>query len=230
MGSDWPLFLGGSARPLGCWVTFVDRPYEMFLEALMGFHAETADHTFVLTDPEPVGAALRHLDPMESPWTVEMVVDCSFGIAYVNNKIGGGDPTAHAPVVARRLDARAIQAEHMPKYGPGHAATQLWIQGPDGEPPLMYERTLSAYATDGRWAWKESGTVQAWERPDRYEARLKRDRLDRALLVDYLGKMGIFVDQPEFFGAARAIRAQVPWTHRIRRETVGEFHTASGWG
>lgn len=126
--------------------------------------------------------------------------------------------------------ARAVMAQHMPRYGPDRAATQVWIQGPAGEPPLIYERTLAVHATDGRWIWEERGTVQPWERPDRYVARRKRVRLDRLLLVDYLAAMEIFVDDPAFFGAGQIIRADVPWKHRIRQQAAAEFRAEHGWG
>lgn len=93
----------------------------------------------------------------------------------------------------------------------------------------MSERTLSAHATDGRWIWDESGTVQPRERPERHSARLKRVRLNRDLLVEYLAAMRILVDEPDFFGAGQAIRADVPWTHRVRRVSVEEFRLENGW-
>lgn len=65
--------------------------------------------------------------------------------------------------------------------------------------------------------------------PERYEARLKRDRLNRQLLVEYLATMKIFVDDPDYFGAAQSIRADVAWAHRVRRETVEEFRVENGW-
>jgi hypothetical protein len=73
---------------------------------------------------------------------------------------------------------------HAPLHGPGHAATQLWVLGPEGEAPLMYERTLAAYARDGRWSWDVSGTAQPFEQPSRYTVRRIRDRFDRPLLIE----------------------------------------------
>lgn len=200
MPSDavWPCFLGGSLRPIGCAISFLDAPLAEVLEAVLDVRGERCE----VSIPMPLPACAWSLDPMEAPWTKELLVACERWTAYVNNGINGGDLTAIAPAIAQKRGWRCVGAEHMPTYGPGHAATQLWMQGPEGEPPLYYVRTLAAHAEDGRWSWHEFGEVQPFEATDRYLARRKQDRLDRALLVQYLGALGIRVDDAEFYAAA----------------------------
>ena len=164
---------------------------------------------------------------MEAPWTREVLIECDGWTAYVNNGLDGGDLSAIAPAIARDRGWRCIGAEHVPKYGPGHAATQLWIQGPEGEPPLYSVRTVTAYAEDGRWSWYESGEAQPFEATDRYFARRKRDRLDRALLVQYLRALGIRVDDAGFFGTGIVVTQHVDWS--VRRESVEHFRRENGW-
>ena len=65
---------------------------------------------------------------------------------------------------------------------------------------LGHVRTLAAYAEDGRWGWDEAGEVQSFEVTDRYLARRKRDRLDRAPLVEYSSALGIRVNDAHLFG------------------------------
>jgi hypothetical protein len=192
MPSDavWPCFLGGSLRPIGCALSFLDASRAEVLEAVLDVRGERCE----VSIPMPLPACAWSLDPTEVPWTKELLIECDGWTAYLNNGIYGGDLSAIAPAIARWRGWRCVGAEHMPKYGPGHAATQLWMQGPRGEPPLDHVRTLGAYAEDGRWSWHESGEPQSFEVTDRYLARRKRDRLDRALLVDYLGSLGIRVD------------------------------------
>lgn len=115
----------------------------------------------------------------------------------------------------------------MPRYGPGHAACQLWIQDPTGPPPLHIVRTISAYAQDGRWSWHESGDPQPFEDPDRYTARRIRDRLDRALLVRYLESLGIRPDDPSFFGEGVVATQMVSWASR--EDPVEGFRQANNW-
>lgn len=87
---------------------------------------------------------------------------------------------------------------HVPPHRPGHAATQFWLIGPGGDPPLMYERTLAADAEDGHWSWQESGRAEPFEQVSRYASRGIQDRFDRALLIDYMLALGIAVDAPSF--------------------------------
>lgn len=112
------------------------------------------------------------------------------------------------------MGVRCVAAENTPRYGPGHEGTQLWVLGPAGEPPLMYERTLSAVATDGRWEWHESGDPLAFEETNRYEARRVRQRLDRSLLMSYLAALGIPADDDDAYGPGVLIEQVVSWTRR----------------
>ena len=219
----WPLFLGGSARPTGCGITFIDAPLDRVLDGLLAIRRGRCE----VARGRPMAACIDGLDPMEAPWSREVLIRCDGWTAYLNNGRNGGDITAVAPAVARAGGWRCVSAQHMPRYGPGHAATQLWLQGPDGVPPLMQVRTISAYAADGRWSWHESGEVQPFERVDRYAARRKADRLDRDLLVGYLDALGIRVDDPRFYADAVAVvRTEV---RPGKTESVEEFRAANGW-
>ena len=97
--------------------------------------------------------------------------------------------------------------------------------GPDGEPPLMYRRTIAAHAVDGRWSWHESGESLPFEHPQRYAARLKRSRLDRPLLAEYLAAMGINADDDAAYSDATFIRQRVSWN--TRKQTPYQTRTAS---
>lgn len=86
----------------------------------------------------------------------------------------------------------------------------------------MYVRTLAVQATDGRWTFEESGTPRHWEDRDRYQARIKRNRFDRDLLVRYLAAMDIAVDAEDFFGRAVVLRRLVD--RPSRRVSVAEWN------
>ncbi|CAL8980005.1 hypothetical protein CELL_03385 [Cellulomonas sp. T2.31MG-18] len=134
--------------------------------------------------------------------------------AYMNNGLNGGDPTAAGAALARDLGVRCVVAECTPRYGPGHQATQLWVQGPAGEPPLMYERTLAAHATDGRWTWHESGRPFQFEETNRYTVRRIRDRLDRPLLLRYLTALDIPAGDDSSYGPGVIVQQVVAWPRR----------------
>ncbi len=219
---EFPCLLGGSARPLGSAVSFLERPIAEVLDAVV----EVRDECRV-TDVGTMVEGLHALDPMESPWTRELLVDCGPWTAYVNNGRGGGDPTAIAPALARILSCRCVVAVYTQPYGPGHASTQFWLLGPDGEPPLYHVRTIAAHATDGRWRWYTSGTPQSYELAERYSRRRVRDRFDREMLISYLDHLEIRADDPEFFGRGVLVQQVVDWERTM--EFAADFRRENGW-
>ena len=85
------------------------------------------------------------------------------------------------------------------------------MSGPEGVPPLMTIRTVYSYAADGRWDFQTYGEVQPFEQTHAYTARLKRDRMTRAMLIDYLGNFGIRPDDTTQFGRSVTVRQIVDW-------------------
>jgi len=219
-------FLGGSIAPIGLSVSFLASPAGHLVEELIAWRRGLGQRV-EQSAPSVLPDCAAALDPLEAPWTTELLVDCGEWTAYLNNGIDGGDPTAAAPYLASRLQVDCVIATHAPRHGPGHASTQLWLLGPDGEPPLMYKRTLAAHAEDGRWSWHEAGSAQPFEQLDRYRARLIKNRFDRLLLVQYLSALGIHVDDAGFYGKGIAVRQRV--THPVRRETASEVRDRFGW-
>lgn len=203
--------LGGTESPIGWAVQFIDAPPGTVLEALRSIHS---DYSLEIEGPESYPAVLQRLAPFEAPWTRELVLSCGTWTAYMNNFVNGGDSSAVGPAVAHELGVRCVIAVNAPRYGLGHQATQLEVMGPAGTPPLMYERTLSASATDGRWEWHEWGAAFPFEDTVRYQARRIRDRFDRGLLIVYLAELGIDADNDDAYGEGVILQQKVPWKRR----------------
>lgn len=214
-----PPLLGRTRSPVGWVVGFVQAPAVDVLEADLGWRRGLGQRLEV-SPPTQFPACLSLLEPLEAPWTTELVIDCGRWTAYLNNDKNGGDPSAAAGELARQLGTRCVIAMHSPPHGPGHASTQMWVHGPEGEPPLMYERTLAATCQDGRWSWYESGRPLPFEDVARYGARRIRERFDRGLLVAHLHELGIEVDDPTWFGPGVRVRQVVSW--QTRPESVQE--------
>jgi hypothetical protein len=219
-------FLGGTLSPIGVTVSFLGTPMEEVRRALVSWR-EGLGQRIEQTGRAALPECARVLDPMEAPWTVELLIDCGRWTAYLNNDIAGGDPTAAAPALSQRMGCDCVVAMHAPPYGPGHAATQLWLMGPSGTPPLMYIRTIAASAEDGRWSWYQTGQVQPFEDPAQYKARRIRDRFNRQTLLAYLAALGIHADDAGFYGSGVGIR-QITARPR-RRETAAEVKARCGW-
>jgi hypothetical protein len=80
------------------------------------------------------------------------------------------------------------------------------LLGPDGQPPLNYIRSITAGIFDsGRWLFELHGESLPFEEPAAYDARRKRDRFPRPMLVRYLGALGIDVDDTEIYGCASTL-------------------------
>jgi hypothetical protein len=209
------VLLGGSASPIGWSVQFLDADFESALQTHTNWRRALGHHVEVRAR-RPFPETVYDLLPLEAPWTRELFIPCGQWTAYLNNFFNGGDSTASAVVTAWSLGVRHVMAEHAPVYGPGHAATQLWLSGPTGEPPLMSIRTVGAVATEGRWQWVESGQPQPFEDLSRYGARRKRDRLDRALLVQYLEAIGIPADDDDAYGEGVLVQGIYDWSRRTQ--------------
>jgi hypothetical protein len=207
------VFLGGAASPVGWAVQYVHAPFDAVLGHLVRWRREPPlSQRLEVSDPQPFPQVLDAFVPFQSPWTRELVLPCGDWTAYLNNSIGGGDPSASIAVVARQLGVRWVMGMNTLRHGPGHQATQLWVCGPAGKPPQLYERTLAAYAADGRWGWSQSGDPFPFEDLDRYQARRKRDRFDRALLLRYLEALGIPADD-DAYGDGVIVQQRADWHH-----------------
>lgn len=196
------ILLGGEANPLGSVVHFIEAPVEACLAAFSKSFAEFRDGGQAKETGLRFDHALPFLLPLEAPWSRLLVARCGQWTAITNNGLYGGDSTAPGPAISNLLGVRCAVASCVPRYGPGHEQTQLEIFGPAGDPPLMYVRSISATATDGRWEWYTSGSPLAFEDTERYAVRLVKKRFDRDLLLAYLSALGIPADRDESYGAA----------------------------
>jgi len=207
--------LGGDASPAGWCVRFVDAPFDTTLAMHLAWRRSLPDGPPVTVSPPlPFAQALQELTPFEAPWTRELLIPLGGWTAYLNNGVHGGDPTASAIVTSRSLGVRHVVAMNTQQYGPGHSATQLWLSGPGGEPPLMSIRTISAYQQDARWSWSESGEPQPFEDTERYTRRRIRDRFDREALVSYLAALSIDLADDSRWGDGVIVQQDATWPRR----------------
>lgn len=202
----------GELSPIGWSVQFLEAPVGRMLDTAVEIHREHAKVR--VSRPREYPGVLHKLLPFESPWTRELLMPCGDWTAYLNNGLQGGDASAIGPAIARSLGVRCVVASHSPEHGPGHAGTQLWLMGPDGEPPLMYQRTIDAVATDGKWTWHTSGDQLPFENTDRYGAQLVKNRFDREMLLSYLDALGIPARDDDAYGPGIIVQQRVNWKRR----------------
>lgn len=201
--------LDGELAPVGGGVAFLDRPLDEVVAALVEW--KTGLEQKLETSP---GGAFPHcltaLDPVQSPWTVELLIEHGDWTAYLNNSRDGSDLSND--YLSRVLDCRWVSGQHHPRLAAGHAITEFKMAGPEGTTPGMNIRTVYSYAADGRWDFNAFGEVQPFEQTQAYTARLKRDRMTREMLIDYLDHFGIYPDDGTSFGRSVVVRQIVEWT------------------
>lgn len=202
--------LGGDAGPVGWSMHYVDADLGTVVDALLTWRGELSEHVET-SSSLPFEDAVGRFLPFQAPWTRELLLPCGSWTAYLNNMIGGGDPTASANVVARRLGVAWVGATSTPRFGPGHQSTQLSVVLPATSSGAAVERVLSADATDGRWSWFELGDALSFEEVARYQARRVRDRLDRALLLRYLSALGIPAGDEAAYGPGVVVQQVADW-------------------
>lgn len=217
--------LGGPLSPVGWHVGFVEAPLEITVDRLLLWRRDLGSDLDV-SDVPRWPDCLSMLDPLESPWTTELLVAHGGWTTYLNNGINGGDPWPATSYVAELLDVRWVVASYQPWTVEGHATTQLQLGGSGGEPPLRLVRTIAAHAEDGRWSWHSTGSPLSFEHTDAYGARRVRDRFSRALLVEYLAALGIVVDEPYRFGTGVRVRQRVSWSRR--RQSIAQVRRSRG--
>jgi hypothetical protein len=193
---------GGGLWPIGQSIAFVELSLDKTLEHYEGWTTDwDARPSFRELGDAPLMDLLRALLPLEMPYRRRMLVGTvGDWTAIFDNSRGGGDPFLPASYLSRSAGVRGIVAGHTPPEQSPHPATQLHLFGPNGTPPLMYVRTIDAGIFDeGRWRFETSGTPQPFEDLESYEARLVRDRFDRALLLKYLAALGVRADDPDWY-------------------------------
>jgi len=137
----------GALAPIGQTIQFIEAEANRVKVAITTWRASLEQRLEV----RAVGAypaCLTSLEPLEWPWTRELIVDAGPWTLYMNNQKNGGDSSSCAGVISKMLEVRCVTV-HQPRTPVGHASTQFWINRP-GETPSQH-RVLAAHAEDGRW-------------------------------------------------------------------------------
>jgi hypothetical protein len=216
---------GGGLWPLGWSVGYVEADLSSVVEAFSSWMKELRRRARVTQLDGPLVDQLATLEPLEAPWTRELLVGTTGAwTAHFSNSIGGGDSWPRVSYLAGQLETRWVVATHIPPRQYSLPATQLWLGGPSGD-SLGYVRTIAAGVFDGgRWTFDTWGAIQPWEDVDTYSAPRIQDRFTRELLLRYLHALGIEADDPSFYGRGLRFdeRSVWRWLRPRRRLSVAE--------
>jgi len=92
---------------------------------------------------------------------------------------------------ARELKCRAIRAVRVDDREAEYPARILEIYGPQGELPLLLERSIAAANDGGHWVFETSGRVLPFEDEAAYRRRRISSRFTGEMLHDYLAALSV---------------------------------------
>ena len=127
--------------------------------------------------------------------------------AYFDNSIGGSDPEGPIAYLSRTLSCQGVVIRDVPHtIGlPGirdgrSGSVQFMLFGPLQTEFINYVRTVAAAYDGNRWVFVATGTEQAFEESQAYQARRIRDRFTSDMLERYCQALGIDVFNPHAYG------------------------------
>jgi len=94
----------------------------------------------------------------------------------------------------RDFKCRVIRAVCAGDDDPGYPARILEVYGPNGEAPLLVERSIVAANDGGRWIFETSGKPFDFEDGSAYRKSIISQRFSCELLYQYLRLLGVPID------------------------------------
>ena len=140
-----------------------------------------------VADAAAVMAPTRHM-------TRNAIVPVDGWSLLFRNGSKGNDVGVIPSLAARQLGCRALRALCVPDDEDIYPARLLEVFGPDGEPPLLARRSITAANDGGKWVFETSGEPFEFEDLERYKRRRKSERFPPELLYEYLRQLGVPFD------------------------------------
>lgn len=144
-------------------------------------------------DWDSLDAAVSDLAPSASLDRRAVIPIGDWSVLLTNGPLGT-DVGMLPSLATREWGCRAIRATCVEAREHAFPARVLEVFGPDGAPPLMVVRSITAMNDGGRWVFETFGEPFAFERLDEYQHRLKRCRFTCSLLYEYLRELGVHID------------------------------------
>lgn len=195
----WPFLMSfdlvraSKATALECVMRQISRFTDGDPLTTLDFRFESLSQVFVHPgDYASVPTALYVL-PTRTPWSV----------IWTNTfHCNGYDSLCHCVSLFDRLETLHFSSCDEDAFY--QAGTQLTHRVPKGEKEVE-SRTVQAFKDDSRWQWYAAGPEQPYENAKNYTSRRKRDRLNEAILADYLRDLGCDPRDEEVYDRVQAV-------------------------
>jgi len=172
---------------------------------------------------EPFPKVLHRLEPLTQAVAPRnlLLATRSGWTAYFDNGWRGTDAGPPVGYLTTVLKCRGLAVTCVPhtvskqdrKRVMRYGAVQFHLFGPEERECGNYIRAIDAVNDGGRWVFETSGTMRAFEQPERYEERLIRHRFTADMLEAYCASLGVLYFDPDFLrssGTANRYRGAAP--------------------
>ena len=201
-------------RPLTSSFALVKAPLKTAVDRFATWHSTTARfpgqtglRQEIINTPFP--SALRTLEPFNrGDWRHLFVPTDSDWTLVVNSNLPAPDLSSLAYVFADDYGLTTLVVRDQPhtldtrtdkgRYG----IFEFALYSPSGTGPSRIERMVRLLRELSAWEFLEIGEPLPFEHVERYKARRKTDRLDEALIIEYLGHMGAWPFNEKFYDVA----------------------------
>jgi hypothetical protein len=186
---------------------FLEVPFQRAVDKAAQWTKSTFSQVEVVNFELSLVDALCSLAPLITPPRKKLLLSTkSNWVAYFDNGVNGGDPSSFVGYLSEHLECRGLAVTCIPhsvstqddkgSYG----AVIFELYAPEKREWLNVERSITLMNDKGEWTFETNGSVQPFEKTERYNAGNVQDRFTPELLEEYCSALGIRLFDEDFYG------------------------------
>lgn len=218
---------------------FLEVPLEVAAEGLRAWRQQLHGRAKAVPVGGILAEMLGHLPPLTGgvrPRELLVGTARDRWTAYFDCGFQGTDAVSTVGYLAEALKCQGLALDSTPHtLGTGletpgrYGAVQFELFGPLQTDFLNYVRTISAAHDGSRWCFDADGAVQAFEHPDRYQARTVRDKFTSEMLAEYAAALGVRPFDESFY-ADRGVLVETHQKVPRKGRSMSLADTQQYWG
>lgn len=199
---------------------FLEAPAQVISNAYVRWQRRILHRVTVTPIELPLADALRGLEPLDMGSQRVLLLSTRGGwTACFDSGARGGNSSTFVGELAERLNCRGVVCGCIPntltrddqETAGCWGAVKFTLFAPEKRAFLNVERSVSVINDVGGWRFHAVGTVQGFEKTDRYAARKIVDRFTPEMLEDYCRALGIDLFDESFYGGRGFHTYSRPW-------------------
>lgn len=188
---------------------FLEAPFQQVVDEAVRWTKSIFSKVDVVHFELPLAEALSRLEPLITPPRKKLLLSTkSDWVAYFDNGINGGDPSSFVGHLSQQLKCRGLAVACVPHTVSGNqgdekgtnGAVRFELYAPEKREWLNLERSITAVNDKGKWVFETKGSVQPFEKIERYKAKAVKDRFTAELLEEYCTALVIRLFDQDFYG------------------------------